>query len=442
VHEYNTAVAWDFLPHVDAAVCVLNADQPFAQSEREFFLAAAARVPRLLVAVNRIDHLQPSERKVAIEFIQDAAIQLLGASELEFFAVSARDGEGIAGLASRIAQLAEREGQALLVRSIGRLTGDAARDLAQAIGFEASAMELSLEKLGQRAERFDQRASDLRGAGAEAADLLERSVERLLSERANEPLLGFAKREANALRAEIAAHAQDLGRISAGELGPALDGWIDQTIRGRFSELVPELEAYVADEVRERQRRFARRIEQILVELQDAAEEVFGARASNQLPDVDLSDPARFSFKLDDVGQMLDHLVTFGRRSMPGALGRRMAVRDAEQRLLQMADRHAGRLRSALVERVREAVSSYQRELSALVEETVAAIEAAVARVAGQRTQGEPEVRRRRAELDRRRRRAESLADLLITLVAEVGAISDGEPARPTGGTASGHERP
>jgi hypothetical protein len=224
--------------------------------------------------------------------------------------------------------------------------------------------------------------------------------------------------------------------------GPALDGWIDQTIRGRFSELVPELEAYVADEVRERQRRFARRIEQILVQVQDAAEEVFGARASNQLPDVDLSDPARFSFKLDDVGQMLDHLVTFGRRSMPGALGRRMAVRDAEQRLLQMADRHAGRLRSALVERVREAVSSYQRELSALVEETVAAIEAAVARVAGQRTQGEPEVRRRKAELDRRRRRAEWLADLLTKLVAEVGAIGDGEPPRPTGGTASGHERP
>lgn len=65
---------------------------------------------------------------------------------------------------------------------------------------------------------------------------------------------------------------------------------------------------------------------------------------------------------------------------MPGALGRRMALRDAEGRLMHMADRHAGRLRSALVGRVREAVTNYQRELSAAVEQAVEAIEAAVER--------------------------------------------------------------
>jgi hypothetical protein len=106
---------------------------------------------------------------------------------------------------------------------------------------------------------------------------------------------------------------------------------------------------------------------------------------------------------------------------VPGALGRRMAVRDAEDRLLQMADRHAGRLRSALVERVREAVTRYQRELSALVEGAVQAIEAAVQRAARQRSQGEPEVRRRAGVLEGLRRRAESLADELTTLVTEVG---------------------
>ena len=118
---------------------------------------------------------------------------------------------------------------------------------------------------------------------------------------------------------------------------------------------------------------------------------------------------------------MLDYVVTAGRRAVPGALGRRMAVRDAEDRLLQMADRHAGRLRSALVERVREAVTRYQRELSALVDQAVAAIEAAVQRATTQRSQGEPEVRRRAGELEGLRHRAESLADELMTLVTEVG---------------------
>jgi GTP-binding protein EngB required for normal cell division len=427
VHEHNTAVAWEFLPHVDAAVCVLTADQPFAQSERELFRAAAARVPRLLVAVNKIDHLHRGERQVAIEFIEQAAAQLLAASELEFFGISARNGDGIVRLATRSAQLVERERDALLVRSIGRLTAGAAQQAAQAISFEADAIELTRDELRRRAESFDERARTLRAARAEAADLLERSVQRLLDERVNEPLLAFAKGEANALKTELAAHANNLGRVSAGELGPALDGWIDETIRGRFDQLVPQLETSVSDEVHELQRRFARRIEAILMQVQDAAEEVFGSRTSNQLPDVDLSDPARFSFKLQDVGHMLDYVVTFGRRAMPGALGRRMALRDAEDRLLGMADRHAGRLRSALVEHVDEAVTRYQRELSALVEQTVQAIEATVERVARQRSQGEPEVRRRQLELDGLRRRAESLADELTTLVTEIA--HDGAPA-------------
>ena len=425
VHEHNTAVAWEFLARVDAAVCVLAADQPFAQSEREFFLAAAARVPRLLIAVNKIDHLQRGECQVAIEFIEQAAGELLGASELEFFALSARDGEGVDRLARRIARLAGRERDALLVRSIGRLTGRAAQDAAQAIGFEAHAIELTFEELRQRAEAFGERAETLRAARAEAADLLERGVDRLLDERVNEPLLTFAKGEATALKTGLAAHAENLGRVSAGELGPALDQWIDETIRGRFHELVPQLEASVSDEVQQLQRRFARRIEAILVQVQDAADGAFGSRTSNRLPDVDLSEPAQFSFKLEDVGHMLDHVVTLGRRAMPGPLGRRMALRDAEGRLLHMADRHAGRLRSALVGHARAAVTDYQRELSALVEQTVEAIEAAVERVARQRIQGEPQVRRRRGELDRLRRRTESLADELTTLVSEISAIGD-----------------
>jgi chromosome segregation ATPase len=72
-------------------------------------------------------------------------------------------------------------------------------------------------------------------------------------------------------------------------------------------------------------------------------------------------------------------------------------------------------------------VTRYQRELSALVEQTVQAIEATVERVARQRSQGEPEVRRRQLELDGLRRRAESLADELTTLVTEIA--HDGAPA-------------
>lgn len=167
------------------------------------------------------------------------------------------------------------------------------------------------------------------------------------------------------------------------------------------------------------------------MEVQDVAEEVFGSRASQWLPDLDLSDAAGFSFKLNDVGHMLDYVVSFGRRALPGALGRRAVLREAEDQLLHMFDRHAGRLRSALVEQVRQGVTGYQRELADSVEQAVAEIEASVERAAAELRKGEAGVCRRRSELDGLRRRLASLADELSELGEQGNSSAQVEqPAR------------
>ncbi len=416
VHAHNTAVAWEFMPRIDAALCVLNADQPFTHSEREFFLAAAERVPRMLVTVNKIDHLGHDERPLAIEFVQEFSAQLITTSEVEFFAVSARHGEGIRSLRERIRRLADDEAGTLVIASVARLAASAADGAAQALRFEAHAIELPLDELRGRALLFRTRVDELGVARSQADDLLQVGVKRLLDQRVNEPLMAFAREHADELSAALADRAGALGRLPARELGPALDRWIDHAIRERFGELVLRLEGSVAEEVRELQRSFAQRIEAILAEIQDAADEAFGSRAGGMLPEVDLSEPSAFTFKLADVAHMLDNVVAFGRRTMPGDLGRRMVTRDAQERLLQMADRHAGRLRSALVERVRDAVRDYQRQLSETVAGAIAAIQATVERVSRQLTAGEQDVTARRADLVRRAGRLESLREELLSI--------------------------
>ena len=78
IHTHNTEVARGFLPRVDAALCVLDAGQPLSQGERELFREAAERVPRLLMVINKIDHLDHADREVAVEFIRSALRDLLG----------------------------------------------------------------------------------------------------------------------------------------------------------------------------------------------------------------------------------------------------------------------------------------------------------------------------------------------------------------------------
>ena len=228
---------------------------------------------------------------------------------------------------------------------------------------------------------FEQRIADLADASAEAGDLLERGIDRALEQLVNEPLEGTrAQRGAPAAGGTARARRGARHEGSPRELSAELEGWIDATVRAEFERLVPRFEAAIAEQLTELEQRYAQRIERILEQVQQAAEDVFGARASEVLPDTGLRAPSRFSFKLKDVEHALDMIVGFGRTITPGALGRRLVIRDAEQRLIEMTDRHAGRLRSELAGRVAEAVRDYRRELAAAVDEAIEAIRAAIER--------------------------------------------------------------
>ncbi|HUA03208.1 MAG TPA: dynamin family protein [Solirubrobacteraceae bacterium] len=411
IHSHNTEVARGFLPRVDAALCVLDAGQPLSEGERELFREAAERVPRLLPVINKIDHLDRADRDVAIEFIRSALCDLLGVDVVELFAVSARRREGLAPLVTRLRKLAAEERQALLLRSIAQVARSAAGEIAQAARFESRAIELPLDQLGSRAEMFERRIAELRTARAEARDLLERGVDRALSELVNEPLERYARREEFRLRAELGKHLEELGaKLSPRELSDELEGWIDATIRSEFERLIPRFEATIADQLTELERRYASRIEGILELVQQAAEDVFGVRASEVLPETGLRAPSRFSFKLRDVEHALDLIVGFGRTITPGALGRRLVVRDAEQRLIEMTDRHAGRLRSELAGRVTETVREYERELSAAIDEATEAIRGAIERATADRRSGEQHARARLDQLARIERRCTQLS--------------------------------
>ena len=410
IHSHNSEVARGFLPRVDAALCVLDGGQPLSQGERELLAEAAGRVPRLLIVVNKLDHLEAQDREQAVEFIRSALRDVLAGQEAELFPVSARNRDGIDPLVNRLRRLAAHERETLLLRSVARLARGLAADGARAARFEAHAIELPVDELAARAQQFEQRIAELQAASAEAADLLERGVARALRDRINEPLSEHAKRDAPRLQEALHAHLRTLDRQTPRELATELEQWINQTVRDEFERLVPRFESELADELTDLERRYAARVKRILEQVQDVAQDVFGARASEVLPDTGLRAPSRFTFKLKDVEHALDIIVGFGRTITPGALGRRLVIRDAEQRLIEMTDRHAGRLRSELATRVSTAALDYQHDLAAAVQGAIESIRDAIQRATDDRRRGEDHARRRLDELARIAQRCDQLA--------------------------------
>ena len=410
IHSHNTDAVRAFLPRVDAAICVLDAGQPLSEAERDLLFDVSVRAPRLLIVINKIDHLEAADLDPAVQFVRSALRDLLPDAEIELFAVSARRGDGLSRLVGRLRSLAADERESLLLRSVARLARSVAADTAQAARFEARAIQFPLDQLGARAVTFEQRIADLRAAASEAGDLLDRGVGRALEQSVNEPLRLYAAREEEWLRADLRTHADDVAARSPRELSAELERWVDSTIRAEFERLVPRFETAIAGQLTALEQRYAARIHRILEQVRKTAEDVFGTRAGGALPDTGLREPSRFSFKLRDPEHGLDMIVGFGRTVTPGALGRRLVMREAEQRLIDMSDRHAGRLRSELAGRASEAVREYRRDLSAAVEEAIEAIRGAIERAGVDRRQGELHARARLERLAQIERRCEQLA--------------------------------
>jgi small GTP-binding protein len=413
VHAHNTETALGFLGQVDAALFTLAADQPLSGAEEQLVRDAAKRVPRIFFALNKVDHLSERERAETVAFVRERLRDMLGA-EPELYPVSARSGEGLETLRRRLERFTVEERKGVLARSVRSLAAAFAAEAVQAVRFEAHTVELPLNELEQKLDEFRELSSELARTREEAAQLLQQAMRRLIAETVNEPLLTLARREGPRLVEALEAYVAERGRIGPRALAERLDVWTEHAIRDRFDRLAEEYEQQIAEQLRELQERYAERVDRILRELDDATAEVFGARAGRRAPEVALRQPSRFTFKLHDAErEMLDQLASLAAASAPGAFGRRLVRHQAEERLRLLLDRHAGRLRSDLAERIETSVRDYERELAFVVGEAISSIEAAVERATREQRGGRLRVGARLRELQRVERRVSELRTAL-----------------------------
>lgn len=86
-HERLTV---DFVPRADLVMFVTSADHPFTETERAFLETIRDWGKKIVLVVNKVDIFEePAQRTQVLEFVQDAAVQLLGVVP-EIFPVSAR----------------------------------------------------------------------------------------------------------------------------------------------------------------------------------------------------------------------------------------------------------------------------------------------------------------------------------------------------------------
>jgi small GTP-binding protein len=374
----TTATTEAFLGRFDVALCVLAADQPLSAADRELTTSLLKRGSRLLFAVNKLDRIEADDRPKMLAFVADGLRELTG-SDGEVIALSALTGEGVGDLRNRLIALADADLADVLARSTGALGATLATSAAHAARLQVAALRAPAEELEARASRLEDRLAALERAHDDTRGLLDRAVQRALATDVDQPLTRFAAEHRAALEEDLSGAAAALGKCRARRLATELDAWIDDRIREEFDVLAPRFAKRIGHELRILQSRHAARIAEILDSVRAAAESTLSADLTTMPVAIAVRRPPAFTFKLDDPDDALGRFIDAGRGLLPGALGRWFVMRAARERLVAMADRHAGRLRSTLAEGVRETMHDYGDELETTVDQACAAIRTAIA---------------------------------------------------------------
>ncbi len=429
------------LLEADGAVVVFSADAPLSKHERELVNTLSARQGPTFFVINRIDHLGPGELAEVTAFIETALEDELGRKE-RLWRLSARGalaarltgkepGESEAGEFSAFYAALSRFVELDLVHArletaraeLARLAGE----LESYVTLESAAAAMDEARLAEAVARLRAAADDERQGFEDDRTLLHRDVEQLAST-IGDALAHFsesAPRECDARLVEIARTAK------LGQLEDALRQAVETCVRGSF-EGFRQGEAARAEEA---WRKLANRARQRTEQRANAVRAVASGIFRIDLPRVQIPEVAeeteRYFYIFVHVGSTTEGAERMARRLLPGRLQRRRLLERARSKLAAEFDKHAGRARWDLAQRLDAVVRRFEVAMADELGRTVEMTLEAARRGEELRRASEPE-RRARAEADEAARRAASEALALATQ----GAMGSGG----TGASASGSD--
>jgi Dynamin family len=424
VFRHDEAAARALL-EADGAILVLSADAPLSEEERKLLVALSDRRSPTFFVLNRADHLSQAELDNVTRFVSDALAAELGRKE-RLWRVSARAALG-ARLVGEEPNYAEGLEFAAFSEAFDRFVlldlvhvrmatarselARLAHELDDSLKIEAATAQLDAASLRERVERLRGAAAEQREAFKDECTLLHRDVDALAGA-IGEALAEFA---ANA-PSQCHARLVDVARSTpVSHLEEQLRRAVESSVRDSF-EVFRQAEAQRAEESwRILAERFRDRTQDRVNSVRAAAADIFQV----QLPQLAVPEVAeereRYFYLFLHVGsstQSINHVL---RLFLPHSLLRRRLLQRANGDLAQEFDKHAGRARWDITQRLDAVSRRFENAMAAELAGSVETILAAASRA--EELRGVAEAGRQ--ERQRANQAASKAAEAALTLAGE-----------------------
>lgn len=385
VYGHNTAIARDLLAESDAAVLVLSADSPLSENELAMLAELEVRCEKVFVVINKCDHLADEEIEEVERFVVEQLRGVLSQWSGPYCtdARAALRADPLAGdratngfVAFQAAlehfvsdDLASARQQAAFAE-LGRLT----QSLEQAFQLEEAASAMDAEGLRLQLTRFEGAVSDGRRALDEDRVVLDHEVAQLVIQ-IGQRLAQLAAAAARSCQSEL---VPTVTAQPARRLDDELRTVIEECVRREFDPI-----RYAVTHELDRAweliaSRFSDRVRGRIDELIGVANELFDVH----LPAASVPPVAgrreRFSYLFVRIESPTAPIARLLRLLLPPGLARRRALAMAQRRLVQEFDKHAGRARYDLAERLEGVEREFVASMVAEYEETQSSLVRAV----------------------------------------------------------------
>jgi small GTP-binding protein len=426
VYSHNTEIAYNYLPEVDAAIFVVTADPPLSAAEQEFLKDIREYVHKLFFVLNKIDCVAEPERLEALEFTTQVLQENLETKPVKIFPVSVKlalqgkhNGHSELLAHSRLPQfeehlrrfLYEDKGRVLLNSCLsGALK--VITDSTLALKVERQAGSLPLQELEAKVAQFDLELAGLEKEREMSLLLLDGRLKGVTA-RFDADLEAFQRETRDRLRQEIEAAFQQKSRHSA-NLRQDMEAFLFAALKDLFTgwrrQEIDKLSHMLADTHRE----FADRINLILERLTQLTARIFDFSLRGFAVEETFADKSRFSFKFkeDPVGLEILQMTITG--LLPLALTKGLLLKKLQENVIELVDKHCGRLRWDFHQRFQEIAREFRQTWLSKIDDTTVSIRQALERARSQKLTSAQATQLRLTELDDRLRQIlESEANLL-----------------------------
>ncbi len=396
---HNTAVAYNYLPSMDAGIFVVSGDPPLSEAEYTYLDSIKDYVAKIFFLFNKIDTMSEQEYTESLDFTRDLLRKKLGIGDIRILPVSARQAlqarlEHNDGLFRKsnfwqfeesLEHFIQKDKSNVLAASTMNRAANLAKDL-------TLHLELTIRAVNSPIDELKKKIGLLRGEIG-TIEKKHRDMELLLEGEVKSLKAGIENGiEQFKSQASVRLKAGLSGLFSAGrqkqDMVHILTEYLKSGIEREFSPWFESEEKRVSREISRILMDYARAVDEEINKVKQIAADLFHLHAE-RTEDITSMDPySRLWYKVDDIiAWGIDNIPLI----LPKFFFRNYLLKQSENRINEEIDRNAGRARYDLFRRIDSTKDKFIDELENRKGAVTGGILSAVTRAEQLKTMNEPE---------------------------------------------------